>query len=56
VVFIGVVSTETEISFFEKGVRNSKNKFQNQKKIKSEFEFKIKNSKLNFFFFFLKKR
>jgi hypothetical protein len=36
--FIGVVSTETEIWFFEKGVKILNSKFQ--KKIEFEFEFK----------------
>jgi hypothetical protein len=42
--FIGVVSTETEIWFFEKKVSEISNfKFQNPQKIKFEFEFEIEN-------------
>jgi hypothetical protein len=42
---IGVVSTETDIWFFEKGVKISNAKFQNQKKIESEIEIEFKKLK-----------
>jgi hypothetical protein len=44
--FIGVVSTETEISFFEKKIQNSKfqiSNFKIKKKIKFDIRFEIKN-------------
>jgi hypothetical protein len=46
---IGIVSTDTEIRFIKKGVRNSKKKFKSEFKLELEIEIKFFMKKMSKF-------